>query len=333
MVLNLASILEAHQRLKLHSICQNTPIISSDVINDTISEAVGRLISVNFKCEHLQTVGSFKIRGALNFALSLPVSELRKGLITHSSGNHGAAVACVGKYMGVPVAVVIPRDAPIGKIERIRKYGATIHMCEPTLQDRQAMCSFIANDSGMTEVPPFDHDWIMAGQGTQAIEIIESVNNVDAIVVAVGGGGMLSGILTAVKEFNSSIKVFGIEPENANSTCASLQEKVRRGPTTAGLTTVCDALRVFPPGKRCWEIISQRCDGVFTVDDDSVIWALKLCLTELKQLVEPSGSCALAGVLSDEFLRLLRDNISIKNIVVVLCGGNTEIEFLRNVLV
>lgn len=323
-MLDWESLKNAHERIRSCEICRNTPVLTSTAMDRHISQKVGRPISLFFKCEHLQIVGSFKIRGALNFALSMPEAVRSKGLVAHSSGNHGAAVACVGRYLNIPVVVVAPSDAPVSKIRLIESYGAVVERCEPTLESRKQTCLRIATKLEMTEVPPFDHESIIAGQGTQAIEILEALPHTDAIVAAVGGGGMISGIISAAKHMSPRIKVFGAEPTNADSVSASLIAGQRRGPSKPEEITICDALRVSPPGARCWEVLSTSCDGIFLVDDASIREAMKCILFDLKQLVEPSGACAVAAVFSDEFILRLIESADISRIVVILCGGNVD---------
>ena len=330
--MDLSTIQDAYRRVQAHRICTRTPIINSRAIDSALSHVVGRPVEIHFKCEHLQEVGSFKIRGALNFALSLTKDVLANGLVTHSSGNHGIAVACVGSYLNVPVSVIVPSSIPLGKLDKIKFYGATVHFCEPTLHERQTTCARIAKLNGMTEVPPFDHEWIIAGQGTQTIEIYEDLPDFDAIVVAVGGGGLISGIITAAKGLKSGVKVFGVEPCNVDDAYMSLKQGVRRGPTTEKVSTICDALTVSPVGEKCWPILSGGCDAIFRVSDQEVISAMKICITDLNQLVEPSGACALAGVLSTSFVHVLQKNHAISKIVVVICGGNLGLDVFQDLV-
>jgi threonine dehydratase len=330
----LAEIQRARERITstVPRICLKTPVIESMNFNSMISMKVGRDIRVVFKCEHLQPVGSFKVRGALNFALSLESEILARGLVTHSSGNHGAAVAMVGQLLRVPVKVVVPSNAPCDKIELIHQYGAEIIYCEPTLEDRVRVCRMIVNDSGMSEIPPFNHNWTMNGQGTLALEFIEDVPSIDTLVVAVGGCGMISGVLTAAKGQNASLKVFGAEPTEADDTSASLKAGYRRGPTDPTAQSICDALRVSPPGELCWEIISGRIDGVFTAKNEETVEAMRIIMRELKQIVEPSGAIATAVILGDDFCSMLKQDDTIKTIGVVLCGGNIDLEYMKKLI-
>lgn len=330
-MVSLEDIRKAQQRINERGkdLCYETPILHSSRIDRLISEKVSRTIDIRFKADHLQPIGSFKIRGALNFALSLDDDTRARGLVTHSSGNHGAAVAQAGQFLGVPVAVVCPKDAPTDKVARMAYYGAEIISCEPTMASRVATCESVMNERGMTEIPPFNHVRTINGQGTLGLEILTQCPDVDAIVVAVGGCGLISGIIVSAKGVKPGVKVFGAEPSALDDTAASLREGNRRGPTNPAATSICDALRVSPPGSICWDIVSTGCDGVFTVDDSATLEAMRLVMLELKQVTEPSGSVATAALFSDEFIEMLRRDQSISQIVVVICGANIGLDSLK----
>jgi threonine dehydratase len=206
--------------------------------------------------------------------------------------------------------------------------GAEIVFCDPTMESRIQTCSEIVSSRDMTEVPPFNHVWTMSGQGTIALEVASQVDSLDAYLVAVGGCGLISGIIVAAKALNPRVKVFGAEPTALDDTAASLREGVRRGPTDPTATSICDALRVTT-GPLCWEIVSKGCDGVFTVSDDRTIDAMRLLMTELKQVTEPSGAVATAALFTPEFIDILKNDASINSICVVICGGNIGIDTLK----
>jgi threonine dehydratase len=309
-----------------------TPTVYCSVLSSSLQERLGRKVSVYFKCEHLQPVGSFKIRGALNFALCLPLEVRSRGLITHSSGNHGIAVAAVGRLLSVPVVVVVPRDTSAMKVHRIRGYGADVVFSESSLESRKLVTEAVLNERGLTLVPPFDHDWIMNGQGTIGLEIMEDLPNTDAVIAAVGGCGMISGVIRAVKGLKPDIKVFGAEPLAVNDTWASIHAGRRVGPTSPSQNTICEALRVSPPGELCWEIVSKELDGVFLVPDEQTVAAMKYIGENLKQITEPSGACAGALLFSDEFISILRQNNNLCTIVVVICGGNIELSHFADII-
>jgi threonine dehydratase len=181
----------------------------------------------------------------------------------------------------------------------------------------------------MTEIPPFNHEWTISGQGTLALEILDQVSEFDACVVSVGGCGLISGVITALKSSLPQVHVFGAEPSALDDTYASLKAGYRRGPTDPNATSICDALRVSPPGELCWDILVSGCDEVITVSDTQTIKALKVIMRDLKQIVEPSGAVALAAVLSETFISRLKSNPQITRIVVVLCGSNVAIDAIK----
>jgi len=314
------------------SVIVKTPTLKSEMIDSIISQMVGRSIEIHFKCENLQPVGSFKIRGALNFALSLLENSRNCGLVTHSSGNHGIAVAAAASILKKTSVVVVPKGAPQTKMDMIQKYGAELAYCEPTLESREQVCNQISLDRDMAIVPPFDHHWTMAGQGSMAIEISEQVPELDAILVAVGGCGMISGIATSLKAKQPHVRIYGIEPDAVDDTKQSVLCGHRTGPTNENASTICDALRVNPPGELCFPIVQQKVDGIMTVSDAQVIDAMRILWSQLGQMTEPSGACATAGLFTDEFVGILKSDINIKNVCVVVCGGNIEDSFFHELI-
>jgi threonine dehydratase len=181
----------------------------------------------------------------------------------------------------------------------------------------------------MSEVPPFNHPWTINGQGTLALELIEQVPDLDAILVAVGGCGLMSGVITVAKSSARNVQVFGAEPLAFDDTKASLAEDRRRGPTDPSATSICDALRVSPPGEICWDIIRGKCSGVFTAGDSATIRAMQMLMTDLKQVTEPSGAIATAVLFSDDFVNMLNADDRIKRIAVVICGANIGLDVLK----
>ena len=331
--LTLESITQARCRLRNFGgdLLWETPIIRSRKVDRDLSEKVGRDVQVFFKCEHLQPVGAFKIRGALNFALLLDPQVRARGLVTHSSGNHGAAVAQAGQFLRVPVVVVVPQDAAVDKVERMKFYGAEIVFCEPNIESRMSVCADVLRKRGGTEIPPFNHAWTMSGQGTVALEANEQIGGIDAYMVAVGGCGLISGILVAAKAISPNVLVFGAEPSAVDDTALSLREGQRRGPSDPSATTICDALRVIN-GPLCFEVVSRLCDGVFTVSDAETIEGMRLIARELKQVTEPAGAVATAALFSSDFVFSLKRQPSITRICVVICGGNISIETIKELI-
>src|SRR5579862_8401960 len=202
--------------VRIQSIAKVTPVMRSHGF-DTAAE-----IEAFFKCENFQTGGAFKIRGASNFVFSIPKADLPRGVVAFSSGNHAQAVAIAARSVGIPATLVMPADAPRSKLEATRAQGARIVEYDRFRDDRAAIGARIAAEIGATLVPPFDHPWIIAGQGTAALELLEEVADLDALVVPIGGGGLISGTAIAAKTLRPSLRVFGVEPQDANDTSLSL---------------------------------------------------------------------------------------------------------------
>ena len=299
-----------------------TPVRSFDSIDKEVQRRIGRDVSIVFKCDHEQPVGSFKIRGALNFVLTSGDEGKRRGFVTHSSGNHGLAVAAAARFVGAKAVVVVPKGAPVEKVEKIVAEGADIVECEPTLEARQTACAKLCRENNMIEIPPFNHLNTMAGQGTMGLEIFDQVPDVDAVLAAVGGCGMIAGISTALKSKNPNIEVIGVEPSAVDDTFESLKAGYLRGPSDPSRVTICDALRVNPPGPLCFPIVQKLVTEVIPVDDQAVVDAMRLLWKEGGIMTEPSGACATAGLTSKKFLDRLESNPSLKKIVVIICGRN-----------
>ena len=334
-MLTFQDVEEAQARI-LSSKCESviiTQVRALEGVDADVSTKVGRDVSIIFKCDHEQPVGSFKIRGALNFVLSCGEEGIKRGFVTHSSGNHGLAVAAAARFVGAKAVVVVPKGAPVEKVELIKNEGADIVECEPTLESRQATCAKLCNEKNMIEIPPFNHYKTMAGQGTMGLEIADQVPDADVVVVAVGGCGMISGISTALKARNPKIEIIGIEPAAVDDTFESLKAGFVRGPSNPSRSTICDALRVNPPGLLCFPIVQRLVTEVIPVEDDAVVDAMKLLWKEGGIMTEPSGACATAGLFSERFLELLRSNPSWKKIVVVICGRNISKEAFQKMIV
>jgi threonine dehydratase len=226
--------------------------------------------------------------------------------------------------LGIRAIIVVPKDAPSAKLDLIRGFGAELAYSEPNLESRESVCEELSQKYGLAVVPPFNHEWTMAGQGTILADVLEELPELDAILVAVGGCGMISGISTLAKSAARHIHVYGVEPEAVDDTVLSLSCGYRRHPTDTTASTICDALRVSPPGELCFPIVQKYVDEVFTVSDAQVIQAMKLHWDHLGQKTEPSGACATAGLLSEKFLAILKCNPSIQRVCIVICGGNIE---------
>lgn len=328
-MLSIDDIRLAQERIR-NSGCEDvihTRMRSIRGVDDLLSARVGRNVRVFFKCEHEQPVGSFKIRGALNFILSCDEETRANGFVTHSSGNHGLAVAAAAQFVGTKAVIVVPRNAPAEKIALIAARGAEIVECEPTLDARQATCRELCTERHMTEIPPFNHLKTMAGQGTLGLEILEQVPDVDVVLAAVGGCGMISGIATAIKASNSHVAIVGVEPAAVDDTIESLKCGDLRGPSDPSRTTICDALRVSPPGNLCFPIVQKLVDHILPVEDDQVIDAMSYLWRFAEIVTEPSGACSTAALFSNRFEILLRSNSQINTIVVIICGCNVSQDY------
>ncbi|XP_010186861.1 PREDICTED: serine racemase, partial [Mesitornis unicolor] len=275
-----------------------------------------------FKCELFQRTGSFKLRGALNAVRSL--IEEREGtgagqpraVVTHSSGNHGQALACAAQAEGIPAYIVVPRTAPRCKRDAICAYGATLVLCEPSDESRAETAARVVQETGGVMVHPNQDLAVMAGQGTIALEVLEQTPEVNAVVVPVGGGGMIAGIAVAIKTLRPDVKVFAAEPRNADD---CYQSKVR-GELTPNLhppETIADAVKTSI-GPNTWPIIRDLVDDVLTVSEDEIKRATRLVWERMKLLIEPTAG---VGV----FQAVPRD---VENVCVVLCGGNVDLSSL-----
>ena len=274
---------------------------------------------VYFKCENLQNGGAFKIRGAANLILSLSETALAHGVVAYSSGNHAQATAIGARHVGAQATIVMPEDAPHSKTEATRSQGARIVTYNRFTDSREQIARRIVEESGATLVPPFDHPMIMAGQGTAALELLEEMGPLDALITPVGGGGLLSGCAVIAKAIDPGIRIFGAEPEGANDTFLSLLagERVAVQPDT-----IADGLRAPKPGELTFPIIKSLAERIALVSDEEIRAAVKFLLLRLKILVEPSGAVAAAAVL---FRKLPQE---IGSVGVVLSGGNVDFEEL-----
>jgi threonine dehydratase len=267
-----------------------------------------------FKCENFQRGGSFKIRGAANFLRSLGPEQLRRGVVAYSSGNHAQAVAIAAQSLGAPATLVMPEDAPRSKLEATRARGATIVTYNRHRESREAIGRRIADASGAALVPPFDHPWIIAGQGTAALE---ETGELDALVAPVGGGGLLAGCSVAARSLAPRIRLFGAEPERANDTFLSLAagRRVEIPPPE----TIADGLRATSPGEITFPILERHLEAVLLVSEEEIRAAMRFLLERLKILVEPSGATAAAAVLYRKL------PAGIRSVGVILSGGNVDL--------
>jgi threonine dehydratase len=307
-VVTLADIQAA--RARIAGIAQRTPVVTSRGFD---RESGMRAF---FKCENLQRGGAFKIRGASNFIFSIPKAELSRGVVAFSSGNHAQAVAIAAREVGAKATLVMPEDAPRSKMEATRAQGPTIVLYNRFTDDREALGRRVAEESGATLVPPYDHERIIAGQGTAAVELLEDAPDLDALVVCVGGGGLISGCAIAAKAMRSSIRVFGVEPELANDTWLSMAKGERV--EIAAPATIADGLRSPKPGALTFPVIQQLVERVLLVSEEEIRATVRFLLLRMKLLAEPSGAVAAAAVL----FRKLPPGLGRAG--VVISGGNVD---------
>ena len=300
---------KAHQRISDH--IHNTPILTSDSLDNELGS------NLFFKCENFQKTGSFKIRGATNSILQLNDTEIKNGIITTSSGNHGAAVAFIADKIGTSSKIIMPNNTPKNKIENVQRYGGEIFYCEPNIKSREDTLEKMIQKSGGTIIHPYNDEKIIAGQGTTAKELIEKVPDLDAIICPVSGGGLLSGTLLAAKNLKPGIKVFGAEPENADDTYRSiLNNKIMSNKTT---DTIADGLRA-QVGTVTFPIIKENVDKILLVSEEMIISSMYMIWQRLKIIIEPSCSIVLAALMlnSNRFLN--------KKVGLILTGGNYDLK-------
>ena len=288
-----------------------TPVMTSR----TLDQRAGA--SLLFKCENLQRVGAFKARGAANAVLGLDMDTRGRGVVTHSSGNHAAALALAARNAGIPAWVVMPDNAPLPKVESVRRLGGEIVFCEPTLAAREAACAEVGARTGATLVHPYDDHAVIAGQGTATLEFHEQAGALDAVVVPVGGGGLLAG--TSVVGRALGIDVYGAEPAAVDDAARSLITGVRQPPT--GGTTVADGLRTAL-GARPFEIIRRNVTDIATVSDEEIVAAMRLVWEVMKIVIEPSSAVPVAALLER------RLPVAGRRIGVILTGGNVDLDAL-----
>jgi threonine dehydratase len=295
-----------------------TPVLESDRLNERAKA------SLFFKAENLQRGGSFKLRGATNFVGQIPVEELDAGVVAFSSGNHAQAVAIAAHHAGIRATIVMPSDAPKVKLEGTRSWGADIVLYDRLREDREAVARQVLAERGGTLIPPFDHPWIIAGQGTCGFELTEQAPALDALLVCLGGGGLLAGCAVAAKAANPSIRVFGVEPEAANDVQQSMRHSERV--TIPVPITIADGLRTTCVGAYNFPIVQALVEDVLTVSEEEIVEAARLLLRELRVVVEPSGAAAAAAAFSGKL------PLGLERVGITLSGGNAEPEFLRSLL-
>ncbi|MFF5404352.1 pyridoxal-phosphate dependent enzyme [Streptomyces misionensis] len=304
----LADVREAAARLE--GFAHRTPVLTSRTLN----ERVGAEVFV--KCENLQRIGAFKIRGAYNAIASLTPGELAKGVAAYSSGNHAQATALAARELGTTAVILMPEDAPRSKMEATAGYGAEIVTYDRYTQDRVALGQALAEDRGLTLIPPYDHPAVIAGQGTAALELFEETGPLDALLVPVGGGGLIAGSAVTAKALHRDIRVIGVEPEGSDDTKRSLESGARV--TVPVPRTVADGQAVAVPGELTFTVNRRLVDAIALVGDAEIIDAMRFAFERLKIVLEPSGATPLAALLSGRVEDLP------PRVGVIASGGNID---------
>jgi threonine dehydratase len=308
---DLAAIRAAHERIAPH--VHRTPVLSCHAIDDQVGARL------RFKCENFQKVGAFKARGATNAVFSLTDDEARRGVLTHSSGNHGAALAYAARQRGIPAWVVMPENSAKVKQENVRRFGASIRFCAPNVPAREALCAEVLAETNATMIHPFDNERVIAGQATAALELLEAHPHLDIIIAPVGGGGLLSGTAIAARSLKPAIRVYGAEPRNADDAARSL----RTGSVepVAPTTTIADGLRTTL-SPRTLAALRQGVGAIGTASEDAIVRAMRMTWERMKILIEPSSAVPLACLLE----RTL--DVAGANVGVIVSGGNVDLDRL-----
>ena len=309
--INLDTIRSAHERIRPY--IHRTPVLTNSWLNDACRG------SLFFKCENFQKIGAFKARGATNAVFALDDETARRGVATHSSGNHGAAVARAAKLRGVPAHIVMPSNSAKVKIRAVESYDAQVFFCEPTEQAREIKCAEVIDQTGATLIHSFENEYVITGQGTAAIEFLEDVPDLDVIMCPVGGGGLLSGTAIAAKSLRPQIKVIAVEPENADDAAQSF--RAGRRLVTEKKFTIADGLRTNI-GEPNFAVIQQYVDDIVTVSEEAIVSAMRTIWETMKIVIEPSAAVPYAAIQGSKM------DVDTKRVGIILTGGNIDLDAL-----
>ena len=312
-MVGIEDIHEAAERIA--GFAHRTPVLTSE----TLDHRAGRTLFL--KGEHLQKVGAFKFRGACNAVMGLDDEEARAGVVTHSSGNHAQALALAARIRGIRATIVMPRGAPRVKRRAVEEYGGRVIECEPSQQAREEGAARVMEEEGAVFIPPYDDPRIIAGQGTTFLELDQQVGELDALVVPLGGGGLLSGMALAARALRPDLHIIGVEPELADDARESIE--LGRIVPQRPPRTICDGLRTSL-GELTFPIIRDHVDEILTVPDEFTTEVMRYCWERCKMVVESSGVIGVAAVLDDEFRR----RPGLERVAVVITGGNLDLEHL-----
>ena len=308
---DLAAIRAAHARIAPH--VHRTPVLTCR----SLDAAVGA--TLYFKCENFQRIGAFKARGAVNAVFSLSEADAARGVVTHSSGNHGAALAYAAARRGIRALVVMPENSARIKQDNVRSLGAKIHFCAPTSSARESLCADVQRETGATLIHPFDNIDVIAGQGTAAVELLDDAPALDVVIAPIGGGGLLSGTAIAVKGLQPGIRILGAEPANADDASRGFRSgRVEPVPAT---TTIADGLR-SPVSARTLAAIRANVAAIGTTSEEAIVRAMRLVWEKMKIVIEPSGAVPLACLLE----RTL--DVGGARVGIIVSGGNVDLDRL-----
>jgi len=304
-------MLAAHERIKPY--IHRTPVLTSTFMNDLTGA------ELFFKCENFQKAGAFKVRGASNAVFGLPDDTLAKGVATHSSGNHALSLSYAAGCRGIPCTVVMPRTAPQAKKDAVIGYGGKIVECEPSTSSREAIFAEVIKETGAEFVHPYNDPRVIAGQGTCSRELIEQVDNLDAVIAPIGGGGMISGTCLTLSNLAPNVKIYAAEPEQADDAARSFHA----GHIIAddAPETVADGLKV-PLKELTWHFVSNHVTDILTASEDEIVDAMKLIWKRMKIVMEPSSAVPLATILKNKNL------FAGKRVGVIITGGNVDLDHL-----
>ncbi|MEY4939826.1 MAG: L-threonine dehydratase catabolic TdcB [Verrucomicrobiota bacterium] len=311
MSLEFAAIRAAHDRIRPH--IHRTPVLTSARLDAACGGALF------FKCENFQKVGAFKARGATNAVLALDDATAKHGVVAHSSGNHGAALARAARLRGIDAHIVMPSDSSKVKVRAVEGYGGRVTFCEPTPAARQAICAQVMAATGGTLIHPFENEEVMAGQGTAMIELLEDIGDLDLIVTSVGGGGLLAGTAVAAKHLRPGMKVMGTEPENVSDAAQSLRAGHLVTPPKAH--TIADGLR-GNLGQPNFAVFQRYVDGIVTVSEESIVTAMRAIWETMKIIVEPSAAVPYAAILEKKL------EVNGRRVGIIISGGNLDLDAL-----
>lgn len=307
-------IVQAHQRIT--GVALKTPVLTSSTANGQTGA------QLFFKCENFQHMGAFKFRGAYNALVKLSPQQQAKGVIAFSSGNHAQAIALSARKLGIRAVIVMPKDSPAVKIAATHSYDGEVVLYDRYLEDREAISNKLAQEQGLTLIPPYDYPDVMAGQGTAAKELFEEVGALDVLLVPLGGGGLLSGCATVAKALYPNCQVIGVEPAAGNDG----QQSFRSGKIVKIETpvTIADGAQTAALGHYTFPVIQERVDNILTATDDQLISAMKFFISRMKIVVEPTGCLGAAVAFSGEL------DLRGKRVGVIISGGNVDLARLAH---